>query len=276
MALKITTVLENTQGEHKALIFEHGLCFHVEKDGHKLLFDLGQSDALLHNATELGITLHDLEYVVLSHGHYDHTGGLRALSTVARDFSLVVGRGFFREKYARRNHALDFLGNNFDEAWLRERKIACEAMTDQIREILPGVHVITGFQRKHEDEKVNPRFVLREGEGFVPDTFSDEVMLAIETPKGLVALLGCSHPGVKNLLDTALELLQRPLYAVIGGTHLVEGSDRSLELTKQYFLDKDVKVIGVSHCTGQNGMQCLSVLEDRYFHNCTGSSLFVE
>lgn len=75
MPLKITTLVENSPGENHALQIEHGICFHVEKDGHKLLFDVGQTGLFIQNAQRLRIDLSDLEYVVLSHGHYDLPAG---------------------------------------------------------------------------------------------------------------------------------------------------------------------------------------------------------
>ena len=107
----------------------------------------------------------------------------------------------------------------------------------------------------------------------MPDTFTDEVMLAVETPKGLVALVGCSHPGIKNMLDTAEKRLGRPIYAVLGGTHLVEAAPDSLALTLAYLEQKNIQVIGASHCTGQVAMERLAGFGARYYHNRTGTSL---
>lgn len=279
MSLSITTLVENSLGEHKGLRSEHGLAFFIERDGETMLFDAGESDALLHNARQLQCDLTSLQSVVLSHGHYDHTGGLPSLAALHSDFTLVTGEGFFMPKYGKRNNVYDFLGNNFDAPWLEAHRISrltVRAESGGDSEVLPGVHVITGFERKHADEVVNPRFVLLENGEFRPDPFDDEVLVAIDTPKGLVVLLGCSHPGVKNMLDTAKERLERPLFAILGGTHLVEATNESLALTKQYLVDNQVAEIGVSHCTGEKGMASLYTLGEKYFHNCTGSSLFVD
>ncbi len=281
MTLHITTLVENAPCEHKNLRHEHGLSFHVRVNGRELLFDAGSSDALLHNAGQLRIGLDALDYVVLSHGHYDHTGGFQDLAEQRSGFSLVTGRNFFAEKYGERGVLLDYLGNSFDPGFLQKKSIPHEEVGDPgnkptVRELLPGAYVVTGFERTHSDETVNPRFVLRDDAGRItPDAFDDEILLALDSPRGLVALLGCSHPGVKNMLETTRKLLDRPLYAVLGGTHLVESSPQSVEMTRQYLLDAGVQLIAVSHCTGQNGMDCLSSLGERYAHNCTGSGLIV-
>ncbi len=276
MPLKITTLVENSPGENHALQIEHGISFHVEKDGRCMLFDVGQTGAFIQNAQRLRIDLSDLEYVVLSHGHYDHSGGLRFLTRQTREFRLLVGQGFFDEKYGCRNNVFDYLGNDFDENFLEDQDIATETLDTRLREILPGIYAVTQFTKKHEDEVISPRFVIREPGGFRPDHFTDELLVAIDTPKGLVVLLGCSHPGVKNMLDTVTDLLEKPLYAVMGGTHLVEATPASMALTKTFLKNRDVKVLGVSHCTGEAGTKCLSTLEDMFFYNCTGSSLFVD
>ena len=276
MALKITTLIENTKGEHLALKSEHGISFFIEKDEHKLLFDTGQSGTFLENAEQLQIDLSDLEYVIISHGHYDHSGGLQALMGIAKKFELIIGDGFFNKKYGYKNNSYEFLGNNFNEEFLIKKRIPYRFVKNEIYEILPGLYVITNFPRIYKDEVINTRFKLMEDGKFVNDPFNDEVLVAIDTPEGLVILLGCSHPGMKNMLDSTRNLLKKPIYAVLGGTHLVEANDNSLDISMDYLNKGDIKVIGVSHCTGQKAMTDLRISNDRYFHNSTGSSLIIE
>ena len=274
--LRITTLVENTAGEHHALINEHGISFYIEKDGYKLLFDTGQSDAFLRNATQMRIDLSDLEYVVISHGHYDHSGGFRHIAARTSSFRLRVGRGFFDEKYALRNGAYDFLGNNFDETFLREQRISWAYSTRKVEEILPGVFILSCFSRFHDDEKVNSRFLIRKDDMFVQDNFDDEILLAIETSRGLAVLLGCSHPGMRNMLDTVKKRLGKPIYAVLGGTHLVESKGGSLDRSLEYLDDPETCIVGVSHCTGEEAMSFLKETNKRFLHNITGTSLFLE
>ncbi len=274
--LYITTLVENSPGEHKSLVNEHGLCFHVDCNGQRLLFDVGQTDALLRNAAKLRIDLSGVSRVVLSHGHYDHTGGLRFLTARASGFTLFTGQGFFDDKYGEMGAAHEFLGNDFDARWLADNGIAHTVLDEPVRELAPGLHALTSFPRVHRDEVVNPRFKLRVNGAFVQDSFADEVMLAVDTPKGLVAILGCSHPGVKNMLDAATARLGRPIHAVIGGTHLVEAPPASLALTIEYLTQKEIQVIGVSHCTGAAAMERLNAFGGRYFHNRTGTALVID
>jgi 7,8-dihydropterin-6-yl-methyl-4-(beta-D-ribofuranosyl)aminobenzene 5'-phosphate synthase len=276
MPLTITTLIENSPGEHHGLKTEHGLCFHIATGSHQILFDTGQSGAIAHNAAKLRIDLAGLDQVVLSHGHYDHSGGLRALTDITRRFTLTLGQGFFAEKYGDRGNAREYLGNDFDEAFLAARGVSWEYLAGGLREIAPGVHAVSSFPRTHADEKINPRFKIKTPDGYQDDPFDDEVLLALDSSKGLVVVLGCSHPGVKNLLDAVRKRLNKPIYAILGGTHLVEATPDSLEKTLAYLLAQNIQVIGVSHCTGNPAMDRLKACDGRFFHNRTGSTLFVE
>ncbi|MBB4264788.1 MBL fold metallo-hydrolase [Roseospira visakhapatnamensis] len=273
--LRITTVVENSPGELKSLLHEHGLSFHIDTGAHSLLFDTGQGDALVPNARHLRIDLSSVTRVVLSHGHYDHTGGLRAFAAQSPQFELVTGPGCLDDKYAEVGAACEFLGNDFDADWLAENGIDHVTLNEPIRELVPGVHALTDFPRVHPDEVINPRFkVLRDGK-LVTDDFADEVMLAVDMPEGLIAILGCSHPGVKNMLDAATQRLGKPIHTVIGGTHMVEASPESIALTAAYLREKEISVIGMSHCTGKAAMETLSAMDSGYYHNRTGTALFI-
>jgi 7,8-dihydropterin-6-yl-methyl-4-(beta-D-ribofuranosyl)aminobenzene 5'-phosphate synthase len=223
----------------------------------------------------LKIDLTTLDYVVLSHGHYDHSGGIKALTELTCDFKLIMGEGFFNDKYGFKNNSWQFLGNSFDESFLNQKKIEYQFIRQSLTELIPDVYVVSKFPRIHQDEVINPRFKIRKNEQLVDDHFDDEVLVAIDTENGLVVILGCSHPGMKNMLDATVKLLNRPLYAILGGTHLVEASDSSLKTSLDYLNNDDLKVIGVSHCTGQPAMEYLATNDDRYFRNGTGSSLIV-
>ena len=120
---------------------------------------------------------------------------------------------------------------------------------------------------------MNPNFQVETDSGYKQDYFEDEVLLALDTSKGLVVVLGCSHPGVRNMLDHVKLKLQRPIYAVLGGTHLKEAETARIKDTVEYLVHEIDGPIGVSHCTGEEAMQQLQKATHRYFHNITGSVL---
>lgn len=275
MPLKITTLIENNPGEHKGLNHEHGLSFFIETDDSCILFDTGQSDAFMANAERLNVDLGRLDSVVISHGHYDHSGGFRSLTELTSRFRLFVGQGFFKKKYAQRGDGIEFLGSDFDEAFVKSHGIPLTYVHEPILEIAQGVFILSRFERKFQDETINPRFKLLEKETFIPDPFDDEIALALDSPKGLVVLLGCSHPGMKNMLDAAEKRCGRQIYAVLGGTHLVEASGAGLDASLDYLNKESLGVVGLSHCTGQTAMERLAATNYHYFQNRTGSSLFI-
>jgi len=273
--IRITTLIENSPGEHLALKHEHGVSFCIEANGRKVLFDSGQSGSFIENAAQLRIGLDDIEFVVVSHGHYDHSGGVRALADVTANFELVFGKGFFEDKYAERNGGYEFLGNNFTQTFLEQRGLRFSELDSPVRELVPGVYALGGFPRIHADEVINPRFKLLRKDSFVPDPFDDEIMLVIDTPKGIVALLGCSHPGMRNMLDAVKTRFKKPIHAVLGGTHLVEASAEGVKASADYLVNSDIGTIGVSHCTGSGAMKILGESEKHYYHNRTGSCMIV-
>ena len=270
--LRITTLVENRPGHHHGLRNEHGLSFYVEKNGTKFLFDTGQSDAFLHNASQMGLDLSTLDFVLLSHGHYDHSGGFRHLAERAHVPHLFVGPGFFDEKYAHEEGSYEYLGNNFNESYLQNKGLAWTVVSEDIMELASGVFVLANFPKDPETPP-NPRFVVRRNGLFQVDPFTDEILIVLETPDGLLVILGCSHPGVRGMLEAVKQRLKRPISALLGGTHFVETKGRTLESSLNYLRSLEIKVLGLSHCTGKEALGHLA--EDAsYSNNTTGSTLF--
>ena len=277
MNVQVTTLIENNPGEHLALKHEHGISFYIKAGEVAVLFDTGQSGAFLENAGNLSIDLSEVSHVVLSHGHYDHSGGFPEFARVHEGFTTWTGRGFFEPKYGHIRERYEFLGNRFTQELFSQYQIEHRTVDSPVTEIAPGVYIITDFPRIHPEERINSRFVLRREDGsFVPDLFTDEIMIAIESPRGLVLLLGCSHPGVMNMIDAARKYLGKEVYAILGGTHLVEASQEAFGRALSSFDDGSIEVVGVSHCTGKEAMTQMGLNNRRYFHNRTGSSLFVQ
>ncbi|MGD9926966.1 MAG: MBL fold metallo-hydrolase [Sphaerochaeta sp.] len=276
MPIEITTLIENTQGEHTGLITEHGLSFLIETGKSSTLFDTGRSNAFLKNAKLLGKRLDGVEHVVLSHGHYDHSGGFQSFvqSRADRAFTLHTGQGFFAEKYARFNASYQYLGNDFDQEYIKEQGITHHTITGKT-EIVPGVWALTHFKRNHAEETIHPRFVLRGQAGWVEDRFDDEVLLVVETGKGLVMLVGCSHPGILNMLDSVQQAFNKPVYALLGGTHLVEADRPRVARSIQAFQEKGIEVLGINHCSGAEAIKLATEHSSIHFHNSTGSCLIL-
>ena len=120
------------------------------------------------------------------------------------------------------------------------------------------------FARRAAFETIPPRFVKGEIPHTVADDFSDEICLAMQTARGLVVLVGCSHPGILNMIRTVHEVLQQPVYAVFGGTHLVEADEARIEATIKELQNLGMSVLGLCHCSGalaEDWMTCHSTLQ---------------
>ncbi|ADK82392.1 MBL fold metallo-hydrolase [Sediminispirochaeta smaragdinae] len=280
MSITITTLIENSIGEHKGLSGEHGLSFFIDKDGEMLLFDTGSSRRFIDNANKLLVDVGHVRHVILSHGHYDHTGGFRPFVEAYPDsqYTLWTGKGFFEKKYGIYGPSLQYLGNDFDELFLETRSISHKEVTADTTEIAPGAWIVTNFKKIHSEELIHPRFVLWDDatRQVYPDEFRDEVLLVVEAAKGLVVLVGCAHPGILNMLDTVEERFDKPIYALLGGTHLVEASSQRIRYVINDFIKRKISIMGVSHCTGEAAVSFLEERSHTSFRNSTGSTLSIE
>ena len=278
MFIRITTLVENSCGEHLGLVCEHGLSFLIEKDGRSYLFDTGQSDSILRNARPLALDLFAAKKIILSHGHYDHSGGLPALLRAASPSyqpEIYVHKDFFFQKYSLQNNRSEFLGNSFTPDDITRQGCALHYVESNLLQIGDGIWIVGSFNKSHPEEIVNERFQLLKNGRLEPDPFTDEIMIVVESPKGLVLLMGCAHPGMMNMIETVRHRMNKKVYALLGGTHLVEADEAHLRAATQYLLELDCMVIGVSHCTGNAMMSTLRNTDSRFYNNRTGSSLII-
>ncbi len=264
--LRVTILADNLAAGGEGVLAEHGLSLLVEADGQSLLFDVGQSGIVLGNAARLGLDLTRAHSVVLSHGHYDHTGALPLLLAALGPKEIIAHPALFQGKYARRRRAkprpIGFPGGR--DA-LAERGAALN-LDAEPRALLPGVMTSGEIARTTDFETIPAYFAVRAGRGMRKDEFADEQALAIRTRKGLVVLVGCSHRGVVNALRHAAALTgEERIHAVIGGTHLGPASDEQVERTIEEFENLGVERVVACHCTGFRAAARLAeALGDRF------------
>ena len=253
--MKITSLIENNHGQAEDLEAEHGLAILIEVDGKKILFDTGQSGAFIDNAKKLGINLKDLDSVIISHGHYDHSGGfVRLVEEIKPRIKLYLGEGFFTPKYSLREKGhYEYTGNAFDQGFLDDHQIETKVIKDEIDDLSENLFVMTDFLRDSAFENTNQTMFLKEEDQFKKDLFSDEIAIGIKSDQGLVILVGCSHVGIVNILETFTQRTGLPIYAVIGGLHLVKEDDEKINTIIDYLKEKEIKIIGACHCTGKQG-----------------------
>lgn len=276
--MKITTLIENENGAREDLEAEHGLSIYIEVDNKNILFDTGQSGNFIDNAKALDIDLKKLDYAIISHGHYDHSGGFeRLIKEINPSIKLYIGDGFFNKKYSLRESGdYQYIGNPFDENFLKENNISTRYVKEDIINITENLMIFTNFNRKEEFENSNQEMYLKEGDEYKKDLFLDEISIGINTNKGLVVLVGCSHVGIVNILDTIIERTKINIYGLIGGTHLVKEDDEKINKIIEFLREKEIKLIGACHCTGKQGETMISQqLPESFINNNTGNILEV-
>lgn len=249
MAVKIQVLVEDTGSEQLSLGTEHGLSLFVSTPEAKFIFDCGATGLAWENARRMNAPIREAAFVVISHSHYDHAGGFPQLFQWAAPKKLYVGAGFWEEKYAAdpAGGRFTYLGAGFGEGALREFGIEAETVED-VKEVAPGAWLLGNFPRIHDFETIPRRFV--KGEGRAPDDFSDEICLALAEGDGLAVVAGCSHPGILNMVQTVRQRLNKPVYSVIGGTHLKEAAEARLDLTLKELKEAGLKRLALCHCSG--------------------------
>jgi 7,8-dihydropterin-6-yl-methyl-4-(beta-D-ribofuranosyl)aminobenzene 5'-phosphate synthase len=245
---RITVLAENTAGV-RALLAEHGWSVLLEIRGRRYLFDTGQGLVLVPNARALGQDLGHLDAVLLSHGHYDHAGGLAAVLARNPGLRLYAHPEAFTPKFAR-NADGTARPVGLDDEQLAAARTATRMPVEGFLAIDGGVFLTGPIPRKTDFEDTGGAFFL-DRECTRPDRLPDDQAVFFETPAGLVVILGCAHAGVVNTLLAIREYTGgKPIHTLIGGMHLVHADDNRLERTLEAFRELDIQRLFPCHCTG--------------------------
>lgn len=268
--INITVVVENTVNR-KDLKSEHGLSFWIETKDGNLLWDTGQTLLVLSNAQKLGISIQSTTHIALSHGHYDHTGGLIQVLLMAPHAHVHGHPVIFIPRFIKTGYSSKPICSSAIRDIIEE---LCESLilsTEPV-EILPGIYTTGQIPRKTNFEDVGGDFFLDE-KCTLRDPIKDDQALYLKTSKGIIIILGCAHSGVVNTLNYVSELTQQEkIYAVFGGMHLLEASEERIKLTVEAFDRYDVQIIGPCHCTGLKAIAYFrSRFPDRFVDCSTGS-----
>jgi len=274
-ALRLTIVCENSVGKPLPLLGEHGFACLLDCQAGRILFDTGRGTSLLPNLAVLGIDPATIEAVVLSHGHDDHTGGLLPLLMEIGPRPVYAHPGIFSERYHQRIDARRAIGMQASREEL-EKAGARFRLLEEFVELGHGLWFSGPIPRHSPLETGDPALVCIDGHGEIyPDPLADDVALAVETPKGLVIVLGCAHAGLINTLEHfRTRLARRSVHVVIGGTHLGPASSAQFEATVRYLKQLDSTRLCACHCTGlQQTADLQSRLSKRVFFASVGSVL---
>jgi len=270
-AVHLCILAEDTAGP-RGTVGEHGLAVCIEKDGRVLLFDTGQGLALRRNAKVMGLDLSRVEAIIISHGHYDHTGGLGdalALSPRARVF---LHPHALEPKYkpSDRGPGCEIGIPHLADTGMKH------AYTDKGGcEVYPGVWTTGEIPRLTDFEDTGGRF-YRDSSCTAPDPLLDDQALFFETSRGVVVVLGCAHAGVINTLEHVRRKTGgKRIHAILGGTHLLNASESRIEKTLEALAGLAIDVFCPCHCTGAIAIQSLRLSFGDRVRECRTGSRFV-
>ena len=279
MNAELTILCENTVARPLGLIGEHGFSCLIETAGHgSFLFDTGQGLGLARNADVLGKNLADLRGIVLSHGHFDHSGGLPAALKKCGPVDVFAHPEVFLPRcwagrHEQRSNGLPY-GREELEA-LGARFVPVTRLTEPAS----GLFLSGEVPRTTSFETGDPHLFLgpEKDRPLRPDPFLDDLSLAMTTDRGLVVLLGCAHAGMVNILEhfrsgTGCDRV----HVVLGGTHLAPAGAEQFAETVRYLKERNVERIGVSHCTGlSRGAELMRELPGKVFFANVGSTFHI-
>ncbi|HSQ41934.1 MAG TPA: MBL fold metallo-hydrolase [Fibrobacteraceae bacterium] len=244
----LMTVVVDDQSRCAEAPAEHGLSLHFRSQGRALLFDTGKSDLVLSNLAALGLTKESPEWIVLSHGHYDHTNGAPAL--MAR---YPQSRLHFHPKLTDPKWILDGpeqwryggVPSGFMDFSSRSQAGRCSM------ELLPGIFSSGSLAGDFAQTFEPGRFFRNETGHLRADAFPDEQALFVRTELGLSLISGCAHTGIPALIAKAQELFPRePFYALVGGFHLNGKTTDQMEPIVEKILQVGFQKVMPLHCTG--------------------------
>jgi len=257
MMVRITILIDNLAGP--GLVAEHGFSLWIEAGGKRILFDTGQGPALLPNVQRLGIPLEKTDVLVLSHGHYDHTGGMDAVLRNAPKMRIILHPNAVVPRYrifsdgqaksiGMPSSAATVLNRLPDNKIQWSMRTSCFAPFFRVTGPIPRK---TLFEQGENDLSLDPS-------GNTIDLIEDDQALLIESASGLIVCAGCAHAGLVNTLNYARTIsgISR-IRAVIGGFHLLNADDHRIQSTLAELKALDPELLVPCHCTGEQPMQAL-------------------
>jgi 7,8-dihydropterin-6-yl-methyl-4-(beta-D-ribofuranosyl)aminobenzene 5'-phosphate synthase len=244
------TILVENKVYQRGLLAEHGLAYHIAMGKRQVLFDTGQTDLLVANAQQLGVDLSCVDIIALSHGHYDHTGGLAALRQLAPEARIVMHPAATAAKFAASPDGSSRRAG-MSEASLNALATArVEFCEEQPVELVDGLFATGGIPRVTSLEDVGGRFFLDPASN-EPDPILDDQALYFASAQGTVVLLGCAHAGVINTLRHIESVAGASQFAsVLGGMHLLNASEERIRFTLEELSRRDIPELVPMHCTG--------------------------
>lgn len=261
--MKLTILTENNTLIDRYFVGEPGLSIFIEDEDIKLLFDVGYSAAFIKNAKKMNINLSDLDYIILSHGHNDHTWGLESLIKVYEEnklktkINLITHPLTFNAKF----YGEEEIGSKFREKEFSkyfEIKFKKEPFWITQRLVFLGE-----IPRKNFFEAKKPIGEVLINNTLQADYVLDDSALVYKSNEGLVIITGCSHSGICNIIEYAKEICQEnKVIDIIGGFHLLNPSADVMQNTLTYLKLQRIMKLHPCHCTDLKSKIALSEISD--------------
>ena len=280
--MEIITLVENLV-YNKDLKGEHGLSFLIKMKNCKILFDLGQTGLILENAKLLEENLDYIDFVILSHGHYDHTGGLEKFLEINHTAKIIMKKNILQQKYSSSTGSIREIGFKLRDKYKNYPNEFLFLEEDYI--LNDNIKIITQIDEYTNFEKIKQNLFIKKGDDFIMDQFQDELFLTIIKDSKLNIITGCSHNGIINIIKTAIDNTKiNDINLVLGGMHLtgIKLNEKSLQDENNNKIQKTIEElkklkiekIYTNHCTGIDGfIKLKNSMGDKISYSYTGINI---
>lgn len=244
--MKLSVLVDNSAKRDSHLLAEHGLSLHIECDNLKLIFDTGDTDIYLKNAEKMGIDLSEVDFIVLSHNHYDHTGGVKYFPLRNRRVKLVAQEYAF---YPRANYCNDLSRSDITK---RFDVLTVDSAPFELSEnlvFLGSIPCLNDFEKRKNFGKV----MLPSGK-YTDDFCKDDSALIYKSSEGIVVITGCSHSGMCNITQYATTIAKKKwgiskVKTIVGGLHLINSDPDLLVNITDFLKNNEISEVYPCHCT---------------------------